>query len=395
MPNFLNKLSVISLLLLSLLLAACGAGGSNASPTTAVSTSSGTVFSSTASKTSNHGLGQMIDQQVLSMSNGDLYVFGSRSVAVTATTVMYSPVLAKSTDGGATWTTTGVAQLSGTVPTLYGTASTTNGTTIVVTGGADGYQNDTTKTPPSYSQQIYFYNSNTNVWTTLSSPSSPFQRVNHAMAYNGAGTFYLSGGAQSYYDSGANVWRNSIFFSKWKSVDGGLNWTSVTPVISVNETTPMGNTGIYRHCMIANGDTLYLLGGKKAPIRTTAGGSIADSSEESAQTTVDKSTDGGLNWTTVSTTRPDAPIDSACAQAGTTLYSTGGLSATGSTVTNSLRKSVDNGATWTTDTNSTSTNTIGFRFGHSMTVRNAKLIIFGGNTAGTPSYKTDVIEATP
>ena len=61
------------------------------------------------------------------------------------------------TDGGATWTTTGVAQLSDTIPTLYGTASATDGSTIVVTGGAVGYQDDANKAPPAYNSQLYFY----------------------------------------------------------------------------------------------------------------------------------------------------------------------------------------------------------------------------------------------
>ncbi len=382
------------------MLASCGSGGNGGSGACTATATNGIMTCDT-------GLGPMIDQQLHVMSNGDLYLFGSHYVAASATTGYYAPILAKSTNGGATWTTTGVAQLAGIAPTLYNTASATDGTTIMVTGGATGYPNQPNLgNLPSYSTSIYSYNRTTNSWKISTAPFTG--RVNHAMAYdNVKNIFYVSGGAQLYntYDATAKsyTWYSYIHFTKWKSSDGGASWLNVTASVTDSNAATLGQTAIYHHCMLANAGNLYLIGGYKAPIVTTTGsngGSIGYSSKQEAKTTIDQSTDGGLTWTTMSSSQPSAPIDAACTNNGSTFYSTGGISVSTDPVTNvqknfvsnEIRISTDSGATWQSEASTARAQLHGFRSGHSIAVQNNKLIVIGGNTVGTPNYKTDVLD---
>jgi Kelch motif len=340
---------------ISLCLIACSGSSGGEAPKS--------VGASWTIKTTNHGLGVLQDQKLVAMTNGDLFVVGSQAVGN-----QFVPRLAKSTDGGVTW----VQKTALPLPSLYRFAAASNGTHIIVTGGRTS---DTSVGSASYTYNtdVYRYDPTREAWSVVAvSPFTPFSAIavkeGHAMAFNGDASIFVTGG-------GANG--NGLTFRVFESKDAGVTW------LQKGKPDYETHFNMENHCLLANGATLYALGG---------GGNSTTSNTYVANLTYTlRSTDGGTTWSIMSTTMPETANFAGCALVGNNIYSTGGLNDINQT-SNITRKSGNGGSNWTLDLNST---VLGPRFNHSMTVRNGKLMIFGGKTAGTPSDKLDVIEGIP
>lgn len=310
-------------------------------------------------KVSNHGLGNLLDQQLVAIGS-TLYVVGSK-----LTGSDYVPQLYQSTDGGATWVD--LINPPPGLPSLRSFSVMADATSLYLVGGKTSNALVTTQASFTFNNAVLrFVPGAPGAWSTVA--ANPFAgggMVSPAVLANG-GKLYVQGGTNS----------NATSQLLYVSTNLGTTWTNVGAT---------GSPYLSGHCLTANAGALYLIGG--------TGGLPSPFSNSNNQGTY-KSTNDGLSWIIAgiripSLQEPALANLAACTSVGGRIFATGGRDATGTAFSNRVYQTYD-GVTWGVDPISS---VFGVRSAHGMTALNGKLIAFGGvNALGSVA---SVIEGTP
>ena len=190
------------------------------------------------------------------------------------------------------------------------------------------------------------------------------------------GAIYVIGG------QAGNSSRAKRFDDVWKSTDGGKIWTEVTARSTQKFSARAGHSSVVIGSGIYEG--IYVIGGS------------ADGTPEKRFNDVWKSTDGGKTWTEVtasSTQKFPARSEHSSAVQNGDIYVIGGfVGNSGSNRLNDVWKSTDGGVNWTEVT--TTGSKFSGRAGHSSVVQNGAIYVIGGS--GSPSLigNNDVWKST-
>jgi hypothetical protein len=315
-------------------------------------------------KTSNHGIGSLRSPNLAAIGN-TLYAIGSQQVGNN-----FLPLMYQSLDAGVTWTNTNTPPTGFTSLRYFKVVS--DNASLYLVGGRTSDATVTSAAAFTYNPDVLkFTPGSPGAWTTIS--SNPFStaaapnggREDLALAWDATSfTLYVHGGLRG----------NSVANAVYRSSNRGVSWTLVNDLSSYS---------LFGHCMMASGSSLFVVGGMGfSPTATT----IAEYPQ------VLKSTNGGVTWNLVASTRPvpGKALYASCAANNGRLYVAGGLSLNPSGYSGDVLQSLDNGTTWNADPASA---LVGPRADHSMAALNGKLLIFGGENSLGP--RTDVISGTP